>query len=1253
MKTFIKIILLILIPLFGAFILSYPGVWKYRIENILNRKILKESGWQISIGELSGHLFRQIDSKNIEIIHEDGNRIFVPELSTKINVMQSLAGDIYLRELNIFDFSYQDKTPKDEDKELFILPDLDYRKFPLRIDKLSFDGLLTVDLADKTHLIDLDILTKIYPGKNGLNINLDSLLIKHQDIEYPIKINDTKINIHKRKVEVNPLNCSVADVSIDGQISFIQTDIQQLKGNVNVNDIIIPDELFESIPLQIKFSKINSNLRFDTDFKNYSGIVSLNNEQGLAMTGDFNISKLNDRWLAQQIFLQSENASLFIHGDYINGSDINANINLNQLDLSKWLTQQKTTDISGIANLNAKFEDSVIKSISLNLETQETALFEDNPITVYGAFVYEDNILKFAEPFMVTLGSSSITSVGEIDFTNEEIDLSLTLKDADASIINKFWSDSLENGTISGNIEASGKFKDPKVNGSISAQNIKYKDFYVSEFEFDGQRDKNKDYLGSAQLKIGNGNWNTIEIERGAIDMVFKINETLFTNINLVNNKEYLIGSGWVDNKNTFYIDNVKTFFRDHYFVSSKPFNIHINDDILRISPFNAHLDDGIIEGELIYNKVLNGDLKFSNIDARILHPVIENNRYEFTGLMFGNINFNDIDGMQGYSFDMSVKNGSFSDLQFQQINASMDYRNKILDIKELVLRENDKYHVDIKGLLPFGETRKSEKISLQSRFHNTNVKTITQFLPDWYEFNGIINGEINLSGTRENLISNFSAVISDASFDKIRLGTVQGKGTYNGKKINFDSFAADNKDNHFTGYGYLPIDLNIQSEMFGDMGGDDSLFIFVEGQSKDLDFITNYFEEVDDAPGDYILALEISGTWDNIIRNGRINANNVTIFTPYLDDPIEKLHGFVRIDNNQLIIDNLHGKMHSSGKRSSKKTDNVSLSGGMDMTNFFAPYLNLNAVGKDAYFRSLIYEMEGTTDFNINVTGLDTILIEGIVAPLDIEMFQSFTTSELGILPAEDGSTIIHYKIDIPIKGKVTLTNDQFEAVFIGDISINQFGEREMDFAGELIIEEGKFYYYGDIFKITDGYFTFDNHGFNPYLDISANTTIDGERIYVSIIGTIDNPQLTFTSESGFSQSDILEILTLRKRFEEQDLTTTGIGYQASDIVFSWFGSQLDKNILKLSGLNRLSILENVNVHGTTGLLTAGKDFSISTPLTENVSINYAYRRSFGVLDSYHALGVELRLNRNLSLIGNIDRSGYMHLKYRLRYAY
>jgi hypothetical protein len=1237
----------------GVLVLSYPGVWKYRAENILNRKVLRDSGWKLSIGELSGHLFKQVESKNIEIIHENGTKIYIPYFNAQFDVFKSLTGNLHLKELNIYDFYFQPAIQNNIENKVFILPDLNYSRFPLEVDQISFDGTLAVALEDSTHLIDLDILTAIHPNENGLNINLDSLFIKHHDIDYSFILNDTRVNINNRIINANPISGSIADVSIDGQLTFSQTENQQLKGNINLNNIIIPEKLFEETPLQIKFSEINSNFRFDTDFKNYSGIVSLNNDLGLNMTGDFNITRMNDRWLVQQIILQGEDARLFIHGDFVDNKEINANFNLKQLDLSKWLTQQKSTNISGIATINTHIDSGYIKSLALNLETQESELFENDTISVNGAFIYENNQITIADPLTISVGPSSITTVGEIDFAEKEIDLELILQDADIFIINNFWSDSLDNGTVSGNIEASGKFDNPKIIGTLVGKNITYKDFFLAEIELEGQREQNDDLLGFVQLKLGSGNWNNISFEHGKIDILFKNKETHFTNINILNGNEYLVGSVVLDNKNTLYINNIKTFYNNHYFVNTTPFNINFEGNNFSISPFIAHLDDGVIEGELSYDKLLKGNIKFSNISSELLHPLLKNHIYRFTGLMFGEINFANSTGNQNYSFDISVKNGAFAKEPFEQLIISMNYNNQILNINKLVLKENANSIVSITGMIPLGDASKVEKIQLQSNYQNINIKTITQFLPDWIEMTGKASGELNINGTGKNMISDFNATINNATFDKISLGTVRGRGGYDGKKLNFNSYSSDLNDDHFTGYGYLPIDLNIQSGMFGKFRGNDSLYIFVEGKSSNLDFITNYFDEVDKAPGEYILALELSGIWDNIVRNGRINASKATVFTPLLDEPIEEMHGFISIENNQLIIDNLQGKMYQTRKRSSAKNDNVSLSGGMDMTSFFDPYLNINTIGKDVYFRSLIYEIEGITDFNINITGRDTILISGEVAPIDIEMFQPLTTSELGVLPSEPGGMIIHYKIDFPIKGKFTLTNNQLDADFIGEVSINQFGDREMDFAGELIIDEGKFYYYGDVFTITDGYLTFDNHGFNPYLDITANTIIDGERIDISIVGLIDNPILTFTSESGFSQSDILELLTWRKRFEEQELSSTEIGTQATDIAISWFGSQLDRNIMELSGLNRLSILENVDVHGTTGLLTVGKDFSISAPLTDNVSINYAYRRSFGLIDSYHSLGVELRLNRNLSIVGNIDRSGYMHVKYRLRYAY
>ena len=243
MKNLIKIFLLFLIPIIGVLILSYPGVWKYRVENILNKKILKDSGWELSIGNLSGHLLGEIESNEIEITHKNGTRFYLPRIKTQFDVLHSITGKIYLKELNIYDFNYSQPF-QTENSNVFVLPDLAYNKFPLEVDKLTFDGILKVSLPDTNHYVDLNVLSAVHPNEYGLNINFDSLYVKHQQFDYSFRINDTQIKINNRIINLDPFNGSIADMVMDGRLTFIQDTYQRLNGMLNINNIEIPEKLF-------------------------------------------------------------------------------------------------------------------------------------------------------------------------------------------------------------------------------------------------------------------------------------------------------------------------------------------------------------------------------------------------------------------------------------------------------------------------------------------------------------------------------------------------------------------------------------------------------------------------------------------------------------------------------------------------------------------------------------------------------------------------------------------------------------------------------------------------------------------------------------------------------------------------------------------------------------------------------------------------------------------------------------------------
>ena len=174
--------------------------------------------------------------------------------------------------------------------------------------------------------------------------------------------------------------------------------------------------------------------------------------------------------------------------------------------------------------------------------------------------------------------------------------------------------------------------------------------------------------------------------------------------------------------------------------------------------------------------------------------------------------------------------------------------------------------------------------------------------------------------------------------------------------------------------------------------------------------------------------------------------------------------------------------------------------------------------------------------------------------------------------------------------------------------------------------------------------------------MDVSAFTTIDDERIDLRITGGIDDLDIILESASGFSESDILELITWGKRFQDQELTSKGFGNQTVSFLGSLLETQLEKNI-KDSELGKMGLVDDINISGTAGFLQdSSEDFELiaKRQIGDKTFLNLSYKRSFSLTNPNQSqIGVEYKLNRHFSVVGNIDEDGNLNLKYRYRYAY
>jgi len=135
--------------------------------------------------------------------------------------------------------------------------------------------------------------------------------------------------------------------------------------------------------------------------------------------------------------------------------------------------------------------------------------------------------------------------------------------------------------------------------------------------------------------------------------------------------------------------------------------------------------------------------------------------------------------------------------------------------------------------------------------------------------------------------------------------------------------------------------------------------------------------------------------------------------------------------------------------------------------------------------------------------------------------------------------------------------------------------------------------------------------------------------------------------SNNFFSQEDLLQLLTLQKRFDGN--TADNLGRQSAFLFGKFLENELEKNLARSSPL-----FDEFEIEGSTSLIDPlGQEdiaVKVGTRVTSNLSLSY--KRSFSLVNP-NQLGVEYRLNRNVSLVVTYDDDGQVHLKYRRKYRF
>ena len=1243
-----SIIILVLIFLFRSV------VWGEYLQTKLNEQIAL-SGWRMDVGTSSGHLFGTTHLNDVTLGHTSGSLILIDKTSVNFGVLSSIFSTPVLDLISVEGMNaqlsgdiYQSNSTQKNNSLLNI---------PYHIRSFFVDGKITTNIKGKKYTVNLmagggltgmetpslnfDLLKISMADKSNLSCHFHNLVLGHDGSVYFLR--DVKGDF--------------LDLPIMGNIAFDQPN-SRLTGTIDVMNFSFPEELFSTLPLQTKFSTFTGKFNFESDLNYFNGKLILENELGLDMKGQFSVGKEKTAWVVKNLELTGERSRLTLNGLWEEGERISCYMNLDNLDLGRWMKNQNPTQMSGLFILDGGLTNSgSLDQIDMTLEMVESKLFNQGDVSIHGQLSYKDSIIATIDPVMLMVGDSYLTLDGQGNFASNTVDFLMDLEKADIELVNSFLPGDFISGKATGKLKVHGNIHSPSATAELICENVKVSDFHLQSIELNSQITVTDTIpSGFVDIKAGKGRWKDRSFESGTVNATLKNKSVVIENCHFKSGDDFLQASGTFDGLDQYKIDRVQLAYQSNYLVNSRPLLFSIQDSILQVDPFEFHINDGMMEGVITGGSNPEGRFKMSNFDAEILTQFLKDERLKFSGLIFGEIWIQSTGNELDLDADLSLKRGMYMSEPFDEMVLSCLYKNGMLHLDDISMTREGSMGLQANGIIPFRQSQTGHSsISLKSSFSNLSMEFIHRFIPKFFTLKGSTSGFLHLKGTPEKTQFKYDLEINESLFDVIALGHFTSKGKYDGRKLFVESAKSIRDDGTITAYGSVPFDLNIGSSEFGQFFNHDSINFHAQAQLGSLPFLSPYLSDLDSARGNFDISLSLTGPAEQIQRSGYVNIKNGKLYTLLISDPITAIDGAATMKNNQLVIQDLIAMLyHPNGKYPKPRKQNVTIMGSVDFSKFFNPGYNLRIKGKEASYRLLALDISGQSNLNVTISGKDTVSIAGTIETQDANVFYEFTTEDVGTALPEESEIVMSYNLNIPIRGTALFQNSQIDAQVTGELSLTQMGYQEIDFGGQIIVEDGSVFSYKDNFKELQGLVSFDNKGFNPFIDVNAYTMIDDERIDLRMMGGIDDLDIILESRSGFSESDILELLTWGKRFEDQKLTSTGFGNQTVSILGSLLENQLEKNFTSMGMMN---YVDDINISGAAGLLQAAEEdfeFTANKQIGDKTFLNLSYKRSFSLNQEQHQIGVEYKLNRHFSVVGGFDKeTGKLNLKYRYRYAY
>jgi len=595
------------------------------------------------------------------------------------------------------------------------------------------------------------------------------------------------------------------------------------------------------------------------------------------------------------------------------------------------------------------------------------------------------------------------------------------------------------------------------------------------------------------------------------------------------------------------------------------------------------------------------------------------------------------------------------------------------IDKQEVRFTQNS-FKVDGGDFSVSGKLDFQERMDLKLDFKRLRILPWARLVFPARGIDGKLDATLKLKGQFEAPELNLYAEIRDLNYENIELGFLSGIFSYEDKKLFLDKVSLLHPDGDYMLSGFIPFDLSfypVPNRLL-----DQTQNIVFKGEGKIFSLIHIFIPEIEYLQGLFKGEVLITGTPLHPKFEGSLDLSQGTLKLVPFRNPITQVQGRLRMENENLFIDEVRGfASHEKVTRDNllkriwhfffpreEIKGEVYLYGNINFENIEKLKYDLNLIARDLPLSYEYADLVGTTDLNIEISGLSPPLVSGEIFLSHLafrDPFNSLIQVKAG--PPFPKENLWDLNLGLSGDNNLWVLNQDIQTEFKGEILLSR-KSGDLKLLGNLETLRGKYFIYGTTFKIEKGNFIFDDiQKIDPKLDFLVSTSLNGsaysskdsvkqeeQEIELAITGTLAAPEMKPAPNSPYSKEEIAELLAFHQRFST---TESGRGslfqYRLAGSLGEAYANRFLENLATRSiGVETFEIkpLEPGNFSLWESEVTVGKYIS------DKVYFRYTRRLSES---TGQEAGLEYRLSKRFYLEGYRDKQGLFHLGLNLYWEY